>query len=552
MTTITVTPNGRFVIKAPFHAVGLCQGIPSRRFVKSSKAWVAPVTRLNAKYLLEVFASASWDPAALAAAKAMSQEVVIRREPFPAGYQWKTIPDPHQREALTKVWGLKNHGLFMDRGTGKTKTTIDFISAKALTGEINAAVVVSPLSMVLSWRDEILVHSPIESTIVIYRGGKEKKVPCPGVELASGFTWYLISIESLSTGGTTDWTKARMSAKQAWLVVDESARIKNPQANRTKNAISLSKFAKGKSILSGLPILKGPLDLFSQLEFLDPEITGTGDFYCFRNRYAVMGGYENREIIGYQNMDELTSLIEPHVFSITKKQALTSLPDKRFKAVRVEMDDEQKKTIATIRKGALGERVLQNVLERVLRMQQAAAGFAPDGEGGWRMLVPIDKNPKVRALKDIIEGTDEQFIIWCNFHAEIRIVREALRSLSVTFVEYHGAKGPEERKDAERAFQNGSVRGFVGTVSAGGIGITLTAATLVVYFGNSWALEMREQSEDRAHRRGQKNAVLYVDLIAEGSVDELVIDALKSKRDVAEYVRDLIQEKATIRGYDNV
>lgn len=533
--------------------------------MRAARLWVAPVTRINANYMLQAFIDARWSESARkAAVNAVAVNTDAKRAAFPSWYEFKVTPDPHQLAGLNKVWSLSDHALFMDRGTGKTKTSIDFVTAKAMAGEIDSCVIAAPLSMVLSWRDEILANSPVGSTITLYRRAKAREWSNDGLALSKPFHWMLVSIESMSTGGTVDWLKAWMLGKRSWMLVDESARIKNPNAKRTANITSAGMLAAGRSILSGLPVLIGPIDLFSQFEFINPQIIGAGDFWCFRNRYAVMGGYEGKQIVGYQHLDELTALIEPYTYSVTREQALKSLPPKRFKTIRVELAPPQLAAIASIRKGAIGDRVMKNVLERVLRMQQVTAGFitrprkkSTDPLHGIELeedtlteIVGFEDNPKIAALRDILEDSSSQFIVWCNFIPEFDLVSRLLDALKISYVKYRGDVDFEARKDAEREFQSGAVRGFVGTLGTGGIGITLTAASLVIYFGNSWALEMREQSEDRAHRRGQKNAVLYIDLIAEGSVDELIMDALKNKRDVAEYVRMLIEQKAALRGYD--
>lgn len=540
-----------FVVKAPYQFVGHCQGIPSRRFIKATKSWVAPITKMNAKYLLNTFQSASWTDAARAAADEVANRKPPDHKPFPDWYTFKTKPYDHQKKALNKAWACEASALFMEMGTGKTKTTIDLLCARAIEGQINAALILAPLSVVLSWRDEIRTHSLLSSSIHVLQGGTKTTAKHEAeVPLANGFNWYLGNIEGLSAGKLYSNITSCIAGKNLAMVVDESTRIKNPQAVRTKKAIQLAALSKYRMILSGLPTLKGPIDLYAQFQFLDPNIIGAGDFFCFKNRYVVMGGYEGREIIGYQNLDELTALVEPHTYSITKKQAL-DLPDKVYQTLRAKPTAEQTSIFNQIRReGRVGAKSLKNVLEKVLRLQQAAAGILPATDDSPEAdLMRWADNPKVKVLRELIEDYEGQFVVWCTFKREVEFVCDMLDASGITFVHHTGDQPPLERRAAIDTFQKGNARAFVGTVQSGGIGITLTAASLAVYMSNSWSLEARAQSEDRLHRIGQRNPVEYVNLILENSVDELVLDALKDKKDLAEYVRGLIESRDSIRGF---
>jgi len=425
-----------------------------------------------------------------------------------------------------------------------------------MDGQINSALIVAPLSVVLSWRDEILMHSTVDSTIVRLRSqGKPDLWPAVhGIELAGNFTWFLANVEGLSVGKLRAVITEAVAGQSLAMIIDESARIKNHEAIRTKQCMAIGALARQRYIMSGLPVLKGALDLFSQLQFLDPEITGVGDFYCFRNRYAVMGGFDNREILGYQNLEELASATAPHVYQITKVEAL-SLPDKVYKTVRVELTKDQLKQISIVRSGLVGNRdksrAVKNVLEKVLRIQQIASGATLRLDDDDKITaVPISDNPKMQALRDIITDFDGQMVIWCSFLFEVAAVRAVFDELGVSYVVHTGDTKESDRKLAINAFQAGEHRAFVSTVQSGGIGITLTAASLAVYISNSWSLEARAQSEDRTHRIGQKNKVEYVDIVADRSADELVREALTQKKDLAEHIRQLINNGLPITGVD--
>lgn len=520
------------------------------------KEWIAPITRLNAQYLLDVFGGAHWTLEAQQAADEAVRPREHATEPFPSWYTPRTTPFGHQITALNRSWAARAFGFFMEMGTGKTKTVIDLLCAKAMDGQINAALIFAPMSVVLTWRDEISAHSTLDSTIVRLRvKTRHDAWPCVnGVELSDGFTWYLANIEGLSAGKLFDVAMQAVAGKSFAMVVDESSRIKNHEAIRTKRCLALGALAQQRYALSGLPVLKGVLDLYSQLQFLDPDITGVGDFYCFRNRYAVMGGFDNREILGYQNLEELAAAVAPHVYQVTKKEALT-LPDKMYRVIRVELTKDQLQQIRAVRAGLIGtaekSRSLKNILERILRIQQIASGAVLHLDDELNVkAIPSDDNPKMQALRDILSDFEGQVIIWCSFLFEVAAVQAVLTALGISHVVHTGDTEENLRKQYINDFQAGRVRAFVATSSSGGIGITLTAASMAIYVSNSWSLETRAQSEDRAHRIGQTNKVEYIDLVAEGSADELVRTALKDKKDLAAYVRELIQQGLPIAGVD--
>ena len=558
-TSITLSPTRRFIVKAPTWEINACRSIPSRRYVSLRSEWIAPVTRLNSAHLLRVFpvSSCVWSDEALSAANESVSPRERVRDPFPHWYKYVQPPFDHQRTALDRAWSASSFAFFMEMGTGKTKTTIDLVCAKAMDGQIEAALIVAPLSMILGWRDEIKKQSPIKATISRLRSSKkatEWKIE-EGVQLDSGFTFYLANIEGFSIGSLAKVAASATAGKRFAMVVDESTYIKNHETARTKSCIRIGQQAKARYILSGLPVLKGALDLYAQMQFLDPDIVGVGDFYCYRNRYAVMGGYENREVLGYQNLEELASLIAPHAFQITKKEALT-LPDKVYKTVRVELTAPQLQQIKLLKSGLVGNRdqsrSVKNVLEKVLRIQQVSSGLSLALNADDRVIAtPVADNPKMHALRDIMTGFDGKAIVWCSFVPEVHAVALLLDQLGISYVKHTGEDASiEHRQTAINEFQHGEPRVFIATVQSGGIAITLTAATLVVYISNSWSLQARAQSEDRAHRIGQTNKVTYIDLIADGSVDDLVRTALTEKRDLAEHIRLLINEGLPILGVD--
>ena len=324
-------------------------------------------------------------------------------------------------------------------------------------------------------------------------------------------------------------------SNKTMLVVDESSRIKRPGAKRTKIITKFGKQADYKRIMTGTPVTKGPEDVYSQFKFLDSQVLGYDSFYSFRARYCVMGGFENKQIISYQNIDELTRNIEGHSFRVLKKDCL-DLPAKIYQRHYVEMTPKQKKLYQTMKKSFVAE-LEGNMIEapeaitRLLRLQQILCGWFPS-EGSVTQI--DDKNPRIEALKEILSDIDSKVIIWARFKADLRAIERALGDLAVS---YHGDVTTDAREVAVDRFQNDpSIKYFIGQPQSGGIGLTLTAADYAIYYSNSFDLEQRMQSEDRCHRIGTKNNVTYIDIETRKSVDSKIIKALREKKNLADVI----------------
>jgi SNF2 family DNA or RNA helicase len=346
---------------------------------------------------------------------------------------------------------------------------------------------------------------------------------------------FSFNVEAFVSDKATRLMNRVLLSNDVLLVVDESSRIKRPGAKRTKSITRFSKMAKYRRIMTGTPVTKGPEDVYSQFKFLDPHILGYDSFYSFRARYCVMGGYENKQIVSYQNVDELTKNIEGHSFRVLKKDCL-DLPDKIYQRHPVDLSPKQRKLYDQLRKEFIAELEGEHIdapetITRLLRLQQIVCGWFPTEEE----VKPIDeKNPRMQALLDILSDIDTKVIIWARFKADLRAIERALGDLAVA---YHGDVSNDQRAIAVERFQNDpKVRYFIGQPQSGGIGLTLTAAECAIYYSNSFDLETRLQSEDRCHRIGTKNNVTYIDIEAPKTIDSKIIKALQSKKSLADVV----------------
>jgi SNF2 family DNA or RNA helicase len=451
-------------------------------------------------------------------------------------YTYKTMPYEHQRNALIKGAKELNFAYFLEMGTGKTKVAIDNIAYLYQEKLIITAIVIAPNSVYKNWIKEIETHSPVtDYTMFVWKDDNEINYQ------ADKLNYVLMNVEALSHKNGFDFlTKLVINTGQkAIMIVDESTTIKNDKAKRSKNICKLSPHIKYKRILTGSPVTKSPLDLYQQCAFLSKDLLGYPSFVAFRARYAVMKQINmgpNRVVLipqYYTNLDELEAKIKKFSFRVRKADCL-DLPEKIYQQRYVNLTKEQIKVYEDLRKYARSiiedkEVSFANKLTEILKLHQVCNGYLKTDDGE---IVPFDNDPKLEELLSIIEESDGKFIIWANYIHNIKTIVKALRKEygDESVVSIYGEITTENRKKAVEEFQgNDKVRFFVGNPSTGGYGLTLTAASYVVYYSNNYNLEVREQSEDRAHRIGQTKSVTYIDLIIDKTIDSHIISALKRK-----------------------
>lgn len=542
--------RGKFQIEATFQENALIAGLPLKRFNSRTRVWHVPNMRRNCDYMVENLRKYMTEEAAVIAEQSR-QKVKAKYVPFPGWYKFKTPPFDHQRQALDFAYGVDRHAFFMEMGTGKTKTSIDLMTAHMLAGRFSTWVVFCPNSVRHNWAREIEAHCPVSPGVVVVESGKKAKIDDNPLQV------IIVGLESLSSkyrGGTAYQTLVDLiGGKKYAVTVDESHLCKNHDANRSRNVRDIASGAVVCNIMTGSPVTQGLLDLYMPFEILDPQILGFGSFFAFKNRYAIMGGYENREVIGYQNQDELMTTIKPFVFQCKKEEVL-DLPPKVYSVREVEMTAEQKRVYKEINKemesivhrdGQSIEIYVDQVLAKYTMLQQISGGFInhrdEEGKKSTTMLVEPHKNPKIQELINILEQNPNKFVIvWAKFRTEINQIVQELHRCGITSVEYHGGISSEDREENLKLFNGGKARVFVANQQTGGTGLTLNISDLVIYYSNSLKLADRMQSEDRCHRIGQDKSVLYVDLVAGGSKDSRIMSVLRDKMDIAEYVRSNI------------
>jgi len=465
-------------------------------------------------------------------------------------YKFKTKPYAHQLTALEKSWNKETFAYFMEMGTGKTKVLIDNLAMLYDKGKVDGALIIAPKGVVGTWyKQELPTHLPdhIENVTVLWQPLITKKQQESLDELFgtdNKLHILVMNVEALSTLKGKKFASSFLNSHSSMMAIDESTTIKNSSAKRTKNILELSNMAKYRRIMTGSPVTKNPLDLYSQCEFLSPWLLNFQSFYAFRNRYAEMKtiharGRSIQVVNHFKNIGELSDKLKNFSYRVLKEDCL-DLPDKIYIKRYVSLTPDQIRLYNQMKTAALailnGKQVTSvTVLTQLMRLHQITCGHFTADDGSTQ---PVDSN-RLNELMSVLDETEGKAIIWANYQLSVgeiiqRIIKEHGED---SYVHYYGLTSQEERQDNIRKFQEDpKCRFLIGTPQTGGYGITLTQANTVIYYSNGYDLEKRLQSEDRAHRIGQKKSVTYVDLIAEKTVDEKIVKALRKKINIASEV----------------
>ena len=465
-------------------------------------------------------------------------------------YRFKTKPYKHQLTALEKSWNRETYAYFMEMGTGKTKVLIDNLAMLYDKGKVNGALIVAPKGVVGTWyNNEIPAHLPdhIENVPVLWQANitKEQSRKLGNLfKIGEELHILIMNVEAFSTTKGVDFARKFLSSHNTLMAIDESTTIKNPKAKRTESILKLSEMAKYRRIMTGSPVTKNPLDLYSQCEFLSPWHLDVQSYYAFRPRYAIMknaniAGRQIQLVAGFQRLGELSEKLNPFSYRVLKSDCL-DLPDKIYMKRQIKLSPDQFKVYDQMKKEALatlnGKKVTTvNALTQLMRLHQITCGHFTSDDG---MTQPI-KNNRIDELMDVLEETEGKAIIWAHYQYDItNIIKEVVKVHGPgSVVDYYGLTPQDERDPNRERFQSDpKCRFLVGTPSTGGYGLTLTAANTVIYYSNGYDLEKRLQSEDRAHRIGQKKSVTYVDINAEETVDEKIVKSLRKKINIASEV----------------
>lgn len=442
-------------------------------------------------------------------------------------------------------------GELFEMGCGKTLTTIAVAGALYNLGKIDRVLVVAPTSVCSVWPHDLnqFAAFPWEARVLL--GDKKKRLKALNELENWPFKALRIAVINYESTHREGIFEALAAYKPDLIVCDESQRIKNPSAAQSKALHKLGDAAPFRMILSGTPVQNNAVDLYSQYRFLDPAVYGA-NFYAFKNRYCIIGGYGQHQIVGYRNMDELVEKEHSVAYRVTKEECL-DLPQQTFINRYVQFTDAEQAIYEQLRKSSFleletGENVTATtILTMYLRLMQLTGGFLTADESTRPKQV---NTAKLDALADIVDDyvvdAGKKLVIFARFRAEIAAIENLLRLRKIQYGSIYGDVPMEERGKIVEDFQtNPDTKVFVAQIQTAGLGITLHAASTAVFYSYDYNYANYAQALARIHRIGQRFPVTYIHLVVDGSIDEKILAALENKEDMAKTVVDSWREVLT-------
>ncbi len=440
-------------------------------------------------------------------------------------------PYQHQIHAFNLGITLDAAAYFMEMGAGKTLPAIAVAGYRWLRGQVNRLLIVCPASVMPVWKQEFEKCSAIQYRVVVLDGPVKKRQEI----LANWQDSFGLDVVVINYEGARNMVDDLLTWKPDMLIMDEAHRCKTPGSQQSKAMARIARAARYKLALTGTPITNSPLDVYGIYRALDPSIFGTS-FFAFRNRYAIMGGWENKQVVGYQRVEELAAKIHRIAFRVRKDECL-DLPEMVdvYRTCNLEpkaqalYDQMRKESVAELEAGEAV--VAANVLSKLLRLSQIAGGFL-DGQQV--------SSAKLNLLSEILDDLDGQkTVIFVRFTAEKEAIEKLLTKKKIDFVSLDGSTPMKDRGPLVEKFQTDpECQIFVGQIAAAGTGITLHAASTAIFYSCSFSYADLDQARSRLHRSGQRHPVTNIFLTARGTVDEKIHAALAQKRDIAANIVD--------------
>lgn len=461
-------------------------------------------------------------------------------------YVHKSPPRRHQARALEKLAGQPASGLFMDIGTGKSWTAMTLMGMRWCAGQSDYALIVAKNGIHIQWIEEQLPKhmSPIVPwKAFIWSKGKRAERQYEEMLKFEGLKIFSINTEAIPTRTAEPFLIRFLNEAKgaAGIYVDESQDIKNIQAERTKAALKLGHLCKFRMIMTGTPIAKNVIDLFSQFKFLDERIFGHRYLTSFRSEYCIVEQTQfGPQIVGHKNTEQLYAKVDPYIFRITADEAL-DLPPKVYERRSFVLSDEQLQLMKQLKQNFFTElnngaqATVKNAPSLVTRLQQISCGFLPMDDGSVRQL----PNPRMAELKNIIEQRSGKIVIWCRFNIDIENV---CRELGESAAHYYGKTTEAGRAKAKAEFMDpdSKILYLVASPEAAGTGMDGLQGVCQtnIYYSNSFNSLARWQSEGRTWRDGTSGTVTYFDLVARKSPDLGILANLKKKKSISDLTLD--------------
>jgi SNF2 family DNA or RNA helicase len=461
----------------------------------------------------------------------------------------------HQVEAIKRAKTARDMALFWEMGTGKTLAMIKIMEQQVeMYGSIQPTLVLCPSVVVPNWADEITKYSNKLGQPIPLSGPVKKRIDILRANRGSD----RIFITNYESFNNAHFFMEAMRFGFKVLVYDESQRLKSHNSRRSKCCALLSNVANHRYILSGTPVLNSPMDLFQQFKVLDRGETFGKNFFIFRSTY-----FENKNANAPSHvkwpdwqlrpgaLEEITKIVQQKSLRVTKDECL-DLPERVFQTVYVDLSNEQKRMykemkndfisfVKSAQDGEIPRAVIANqAATKMLRLQQIVSGFVKTEDGTNVRLKDV---PRLKELSTLLEDLVpyHKVIVWCAFIENYAMLREVCEKLGVKYSEIHGEVLPSHKQKEIIAFRTDpSVRVCIANPAAGGTGINLTEASYSIYYSKTFNLEHDLQSQDRNYRGGSEmhEKVTRIDMLAKGTVDELIKEALKSKQTIADIILD--------------
>lgn len=539
ITTAELAADG-IIVRADYEQREVWKTVPGWRWDPLRKAWVLPVTERALESLRNIFPIRLDDELQRrlqVETEAGQTQVEGLRGDMPVR---NVTPYRHQREAYTLALEHPAFAVFHEPGLGKSMTTVAVMGRRYLDGQIKRALIVAPLSVVPVWGEEIARYAAYPVQAAALEGNREKKL-----KKLHSFGNTALAVAVINYEYVWRIEKELKAWKPDMIILDESQRIKSHTTIQSKSLHRLGTVAPYRMILTGTPVGNSPMDFWSQYQFLQPGLFEPV-FSAFRNHYAIMGGYEGKQITAFKNMDELTRKAHSIAHRAKKGDAL-DLPPYTDQTLYCTLEAKSKTIYSQLKRDAVArlseeERVTADrIITQMLRLSQLTGGFVrADGaqkvtEAGTSKLDLLEE-----CLNDRMTDERRKVVIFARFLAEISAIEQMVKKkLGLGFRTINGAAPGELRGQYVREFQeNREVRVFISQTRTAGLGITLHAADTAVFYSLDYSYMDYEQARARIHRAGQNRPCTAVHLLAKDTIDETVLDALRGKKNLAEAIVD--------------
>lgn len=438
--------------------------------------------------------------------------------------KFKTSLLPHQQPAYEKLRHLKIGALYMDMGTGKTRTALELIALRLEAGKVNHVLWLCPCS----------VKSTIKAQLQEHVDGDTSMFTIEGIESLSQSDRLYLELLDL------------VRVEKCFLIVDESNLVKNHFAKRTKRIAELAKSCPYRLILNGTPVSKNEADLFAQWFILDERILGYHSFWSFEANHLEYDDYGKvRRVL---NVDYLTEKISPYSYGVNKDECI-KLPPKRYGTRYFDLTEEQEWAYYAAKDWLLSnvdEFDSTTIYKLFTGLQQVTSGNGIISINPLRHIPLFDNprdNPRIKVLLDEVDGIDDKIIIWCKYKSEIEDVSKVLQDEYGTarVAQFYGDISLKNRNAEIEKFRN-DAQFLIANKTCGGYGLNLQFCSRMIYYSNDFNWATRAQSEDRVHRMGQDKDVRIVDICADSKIDERILENLNRKGNLCDWFKDELKK----------